>query len=234
MTKNGKFNSVFFYNCDWCDMFTGIIESVGSVRVVRAGSGGKVLSVEIGELAEGTGIGDSIAINGVCLTVTGLRGGLGDFDVSGETLSKSTMDSVREGSKVNLERAMAADGRFGGHIVQGHVDGTAKLKSIEKRGDFAKIAFSAEKTLTDDMIAKGSVAVDGISLTIAELKDGEFSVAVIPVTLDETTLGSLKVGDVVNIETDIIGKTVRRQLERMLGKQSGGGLSVERLKELGF
>ena len=144
------------------------------------------------------------------------------------------MDSVREGGKVNLERAMAANGRFGGHIVQGHVDGVAKLKAIEKRGDFANVTFSAEKNITDDMIEKGSVAVDGISLTIAELKDGGFSVAVIPVTLDETTLGSLKVGDVVNIETDIISKAVRRQLENMLGKQSGGGLSVERLKELGF
>ena len=215
-------------------MFTGIVEAVGVVRTVRAAAGGKVLSVEIGKLAEGTGIGDSIAINGVCLTVTTLRGGLGDFDVSGETLSKSTMDGAREGGKVNLERAMAADGRFGGHIVQGHVDGVARLKAIEKRGDFANVTFSAEKKVINDMIEKGSVAVDGISLTIAELKDGEFSVAVIPVTLEETTLGSLKVGDVVNIETDIISKAVRRQLENMLGKQSGGGLSIERLKELGF
>ncbi|KKM61382.1 hypothetical protein LCGC14_1532320, partial [marine sediment metagenome] len=204
------------------------------VRTVRASAGGKVLSVEIGELAEGTGIGDSIAINGVCLTVTGLRGTLGDFDVSGETLSKSTMDGVREGGKVNLERAMSAGGRFGGHIVQGHVDGVARLKAIEKQGDFANVTFSAGEKVTRDMIEKGSVAVDGISLTVAELKGGEFSVAVIPVTLEETTLGSLKVGDVVNIETDIISKAVRRQLENMLGGQSGGGLSIERLKELGF
>ena len=215
-------------------MFTGIIEAVGTVRVVRAIAGAKVLSVEIGELAEGTGIGDSIAINGLCLTVTALRGTSGDFDVSAETLSKSTMDRVREGAKVNLERAMAAGGRFGGHIVQGHVDGTAKVKAIENNGDFANITFSAEKKITDDMIEKGSIAVDGISLTVAKLDDGEFSIAVIPVTWQETTLGSLRVADVVNIETDINSKAVRRQLENMLGKQSNGGLSIERLKELGF
>ncbi|HEG43520.1 MAG TPA: riboflavin synthase, partial [Phycisphaerales bacterium] len=133
-----------------------------------------------------------------------------------------------------LERAMSAGGRFGGHIVQGHVDGVARLKAIEKQGDFANVTFSAGEKVTRDMIEKGSVAVDGISLTVAELKGGEFSVAVIPVTLEETTLGSLKVGDVVNIETDIISKAVRRQLENMLGGQSGGGLSIERLKELGF
>jgi riboflavin synthase len=215
-------------------MFTGIIERVGVVRSVRGSAGGKIVSVELGELLEGAKIGDSIAINGVCLTVTGFSGGVGDFDVSGETLAKSTMGDVRVGLGVNLERAMAADGRFGGHIVQGHVDGSARVKSVERVGEFANVRFSVEKGLASEMIAKGSVAIDGISLTIAELGDGEFLVAVIPATWEATNLRSLKVGDVVNIETDIITKTVKRQLENMLGKNKGGGLSAERLKELGF
>jgi len=190
------------------------------------------ISVELGGIAEGAKIGDSIAVNGVCLTITRLTGSSADFDVSSETLEKSTMGRISTGAQVNLERAMSAAGRFGGHFVQGHVDGTGKIASIEKKAEFAEITFAAPGGLTDEMVAKGSVSVDGVSLTIARMDKKSFTVAAIPVTLGETTLGKAKIGDTVNIETDIITKTVRKQLEGMLS--SKGGLTLGKLNELGF
>jgi riboflavin synthase len=213
-------------------MFTGIIEAVGAVRSARPAGGGKVVSVELGRCAEGAKPGDSIAINGVCLTVSRLSGTVGDFDVSGETLAKSTIGELGAGATVNLERAMAADGRFGGHIVLGHVDGTATIKGIDKKGEFVEMTFAAEAKVLDEMVNKGSVAVDGISLTIAKMDEGGFSIALIPTTLKDTTLGKARVGDVVNIETDILIKAVRKQLEKIL--PGGGTLTAEKLKEFGF
>jgi riboflavin synthase len=213
-------------------MFTGIIEYSGAVRSVRFGSSGGVISVDIGPVADGTKLGDSIAINGVCLTVSKLTGSVADFDVSGETVSKSSIGKVTGGSAVNLERAMLAGGRFGGHIVQGHVDGLAKVAAVEKKGDFVEIRFEAPADLLSEIVAKGSVAIDGISLTVAKLDAKGFAVAVIPVTLKETTLRSAKTGDIVNIETDIICKTIKRQLEQMTGKSEG--LTMGKLQELGF
>lgn len=213
-------------------MFTGIVESVGVVTSFRAGAGGKVLSVDVGGIVDGVGLGDSIAVNGVCLTVCRLAGSVCDFDVSGETEGNSSIGSLRAGSRVNLERAMAAGGRFGGHIVQGHVDGTAVVRSVKRVGEFSEIEFSVDEKLADEMIVKGSVCVDGISLTIARMGAGSFVVSVIPTTLRETNLGDGRAGDVVNIETDIISKTVKSRLDKMLG--GGGRLSVERLRELGF
>lgn len=213
-------------------MFTGIIEHSGTVRTARFGSTGGVVSVDIGPLSEGTKLGDSIAINGVCLTVSKLAGSVADFDVSGETVSKSSIGKVTGSSAVNLERAMLAGGRFGGHIVQGHVDGLGKVASVEKKGDFVEIRFKAPAELLSEIVAKGSVAIDGISLTVAKLDTRGFAVAVIPVTLKETTLRSAKTGDIVNIETDIICKTIKRQLEQMTGKSQG--LTLGKLHELGF
>ena len=213
-------------------MFTGIIEAIGAVRSARPGGGGKVVSVELGRCAEGAKSGDSIAINGVCLTVSRLAGSVGDFDVSAETLAISTIAEVRAGAAVNLERAMAADGRFGGHIVSGHVDGTAAIKAIDKKGDFVEMTFAAEAKLLDEMVNKGSVAVDGISLTIAKMDEGGFAIALIPTTLKDTTLGNAGVGDVVNIETDILIKAVKKQLEKIL--PGSGTLTAEKLKECGF
>jgi riboflavin synthase len=214
-------------------MFTGIVETIGLVKAVRPGAGGMVISVDLGKVAQGVKAGDSIAVNGVCLTVSRLGGGhLAEFDVSGETSATSAMDKIRAGAKVNLERAMSAEGRFGGHIVLGHVDGVASIRSVERKGDFAEITFVAGADLLGEMVAKGSVCVDGISLTIARMDESGFSVSVIPTTLKETTLGAAKVGDVVNIETDIITKTVKKQLAKMLpGKEI---LTAQRLKELGF
>lgn len=212
-------------------MFTGIIEAVGTVRSVRPGGGGKVFSVDLGKVAEGVRPGDSIAVNGVCLTVSRLTGAVADFDVSGETLTRSTLAMLGPGGRVNLERAMAADGRFGGHIVLGHVDGTARIAAIERRGEFVEMRFIADVPLLDEIVMKGSVAVDGISLTVAAIDGKGFSVALIPTTLGETTLGRARTGDVVNIETDILIKAVRKYLGKLA---AGEGLTAEKLREYGF
>ncbi len=213
-------------------MFTGIIEAAGAVRSVRSAGSGKVVGIDLGPLAQGAGSGDSIAIDGVCLTISRLSGSVADFDVSAETLAKSTIGRLQAAAAVNLERAMAADGRFGGHMVLGHVDGTARIKAIDRRGDFCEMRFAAAAELLDEMVSKGSVAVDGISLTIASLDEKGFSIALIPTTLRETTLGTAKVGDVVNIETDVLIKAVRKYIGKIAGPRQG--LTIEKLRECGF
>jgi len=213
-------------------MFTGLIEAICTAKSVRRTAGGLLLTIDLGKLADETKISDSIAINGVCLTVTKLTAHLVSFDLSGETLEKSTLGTLKPASTVNAERAIKATDRFGGHFVQGHIDGTATIKQIDRRGDFADIRFSAEPELLDQMIVKGSVAVDGISLTIANMNENSFSIAIIPETMEKTTLGTAKIGDHVNIETDIIVKTIKKQLEKILPQEQK--LTVERLKELGF
>ncbi len=215
-------------------MFTGLIEAVNSVKSVSSGSsrGTMKIVVDLARLAEGASNGDSIAVNGVCLTIAGLQGSLASFDLSAETVAKSTLGRLKSNSQVNLERALKADGRFGGHFVLGHVDGTARLTAIDKQGQYANLTFIPEPELLDQIIPKGSIAIDGISLTIANLHKDGFSVAVIPETLSRTTLGSVKIGDIVNIETDVIVKTVAKQLARILPISKG--LTVEKLKEMGF
>jgi len=191
-----------------------------------------LLSIDLGELADDGKIGDSIAINGVCLTIARLEGKIATFDLSAETLAKSTLSKLKPSSQVNIERAIKAGDRFGGHFVQGHIDGTATIKAIDKRGQFADMKFAAKTNLLDQMVAKGSVAVDGISLTIARMDQNSFSVAIIPETLKKTTLGKAKIGDEVNIETDIILKAIKKQLEKILPQKQS--LTAEKLKELGF
>ncbi len=213
-------------------MFTGLVDAVCRIRSVQTKGGGLFLSVDLGRLAEDTKVGDSIAINGVCLTASEVLGGCAGFDVSGETLAKSSLGSLRPGSEVNVERAIRADGRFGGHFVQGHIDGTGRIEAIERRGEFADIRISTEKGLLDEMVVKGSVAVDGVSLTVATMDERSFRLALIPETLKRTMLGKAKVGDTVNIETDIIAKMVKKQLEAIL--PGGRGLTAEKLKALGF
>ena len=213
-------------------MFTGIIEAVGTVRSVRSAAAGKVVGIDLGLLGQGSGAGDSIAINGVCLTISRLSGSVADFDVSAETLARSTIGGLQAAAAINLERAMPADGRFGGHMVLGHVDGTARIEAIDRRGDFCEMRFAAAAELLDEMVTKGSVAVDGISLTIASLDEKGFSIALIPTTLRETTLGTAKVGDVVNIETDVLIKAVRKYLGKIAGPQED--LTIEKLRERGF
>jgi riboflavin synthase len=213
-------------------MFTGLIERICTVKSAQTSEGAVKLSIDLGKLVDECKIGDSIAISGVCLTIAVLGGNLARFDVSGETLAKSNLAKLTTGSKVNVELAMKVGGRFGGHIVQGHVDGVAKIKTVDKRDEFADIRFEAEGELLNQMVVKGSVAVDGISLTIASMEGNSFSVAVIPETLKKTTLGQAKTGDVVNIETDIITKTIKKQLEKILPQKQT--LTEEKLKQLGF
>jgi len=211
-------------------MFTGLIETICGVKSFRQSGGGALLTVDLGGAAGEVKVGDSIAVNGVCLTVARLAGGRVDFDISAETLAKTTLGKLTSSSQVNIERAMKADDRFGGHFVLGHIDGVATIKSIEHQGQFAVMKFEVTAELLGQMVIKGSVAVDGISLTISEMDETAFSVALIPQTLEKTTLGKAKVGDTVNIETDIIIKAVNKRLESSFS----GRLTVERLKELGF
>jgi riboflavin synthase len=221
-------------------MFTGLIETICTVKSVYTTAGGMRLAVDLGKLADQCKVGDSVAINGVCLTIAQLRGGLAEFDVSGETLTKSTLGRLKPPSAVNAELAMKAADRFGGHFVLGHVDGVATIKAIsrkgrltaERQGQFADIKFAANPKLLAQMVVKGSVAVDGISLTIANMDEDSFSVSIIPQTLKATTLGAAKIGDTVNIETDIIVKTIRSELDKILPQEQK--LTVEKLKELGF
>jgi riboflavin synthase len=213
-------------------MFTGLIEITCRVASARRGANGLTLTIDLGRIAGECRPGDSIAVNGVCLTIAKLEGTLASFELSAETLAKSTLGKLKPSSGVNVERAIRADERFGGHFVQGHVDGTATIARIDRRGEFADIRFAAGTELLDAMVVKGSVAVDGISLTIAGISRDGFSVSIIPETLKRTTLGKVKVGDLVNIETDIIVKTVKKHLEKILPKAEP--LTAERLKELGF
>lgn len=213
-------------------MFTGLIEAVCPVKSVRRTDAAMHLAIDLGKLAEESKLGDSIAINGVCLTVAKLEGELATFEVSGETLTVSTLGRLQPASGVNVELSIKANGRFGGHIVQGHIDGVGTIKAIEKRGEFANLKFAAGEELLEQMVVKGSVAVDGISLTIASMDDSTFSAAIIPETLKRTTLGKSRVGDLVNIETDILAKIIKKQLDKIL--PAGRKLTAERLKELGF
>ena len=213
-------------------MFTGLIEAVCQVKAIQRDSSSIKLTIDLGPLVQDCNIGDSIAINGTCLTVTKINRNTVDFDVSGETLEKSNLGKLVPASLVNIERAMKADSRFGGHIVQGHVDGTATIERIENGERFCNIKFSVEPELLEQMVIKGSVAVEGISLTIADMDQTGFTVAIIPQTLQKTTLGKVKVADKVNIETDIINKIIKKQLDKILpGKEK---LTVDKLKQLGF
>ena len=214
-------------------MFTGLIESVCPVKAAHpSGTAGMALAVDLGPLAQGTQAGDSIAVNGVCLTVTRTAGAVAHFDVGPETLRKSTLGSLRPSSKVNVERALQVGDRFGGHMVQGHVDGVAVVQALRRQGEFLEMTFGLGEGLLDSIVVKGSVAVDGVSLTVAGLDETGFSVAIIPQTASATTLGTARAGDKVNIETDLIVKAVRRALEGILPQRTE--LSADRLRTLGF
>lgn len=212
-------------------MFTGMVETVGKVVAVRTVGDGMVLSINLGELAGEVKLGDSVAVNGLCLTAVKISSETIDFDVSKESLSRSTISNVKAGDSVNIELAMKADGRFGGHIVQGHVDGIAKISKIEKHGKFQDITITAAAELLDEMIAKGSVTVSGISLTISKLNENDFTIAVIPATIEQTILKNCKVGDSVNIETDVLGKMVKKQISKMLPEK---GMTIKNLMDAGF
>ena len=198
-------------------MFTGIIEEVGKVESVGAGC----IKVKAKTGLEGTKIGDSIAVNGVCLTVTSMTSEGFTADVMNETLSRTNLGALKKGSGVNLERAMAAGGRFGGHIVSGHVDGTGKIQKMQDDGYAVWVYITCSQDVLSLIIEKGSITIDGISLTVAKITDSYFAVSVIPHTGEETTLLSKKAGDAVNLENDIIGKYVKK----LMGLSSKTGRS---------
>jgi riboflavin synthase len=200
-------------------MFTGLVEAIGRVVAVQGRGAGTVLSVERPQLFGDVRPADSIAVSGVCLTLVSSGGNRLEFDVSPETLRRSTLGGLRAGDRVNLERAMAANGRFGGHIVAGHVDATTRLEKVQRTGDFWTYAFGMDDSFARYVVEKGSIALDGISLTVAALRDRAFDAAVIPWTAERTTLGDRKAGELLNVEVDVLGKYV----ERLLGASRSGG-----------
>jgi len=199
-------------------VFTGIVETVGTIRSIQQEADLARLEIEAPEIAEGVRIGDSVAVSGGCLTITKEGGGRFEFEAIQETLEKTKLGELRVGSRVNLERAMRADGRLDGHIVQGHVDGTGRVRCFERQGDDVRLAVECDAELLDCLVDKGSVAIDGVSLTVVQVGDGWFDVALIPHTLAVTTLGELSPGDRVNLEADVLGKYVKRYMERVLQK----------------
>jgi len=193
-------------------MFTGIIEEIGKIKRISLSGKSGSLEIAANVVLEGTKIGDSIAVNGVCLTVTSLSEKSFTADVMAETLRRSSLGSLTAGSSVNLERAMSAQGRFGGHIVSGHIDGTGKISKMKKEENAVWVFIEAKAEILSLIVEKGSIAIDGISLTVVSVTDSEFSVSVIPHTSKETTLLSKKAGDFVNLENDIVAKYVQKLL----------------------
>jgi riboflavin synthase len=213
-------------------MFTGIIEELGTVESIQTGGNSGRLRVRAPLVCADLHEGDSISVNGVCLTAVGLRGASFDADASPETLSRSSLGSLRPGGIVNLERALLPTSRLGGHIVQGHVDATGEVVEAQPLGDgnwWLSVRYPAE--LDRYLVLKGSVAVDGISLTIASIEGGVFGLAIIPHTWEQTNLRTRRPGDAVNLETDILAKYVEKLLA---GAPTAPKLSVERLIDMGY
>ena len=213
-------------------MFTGIIEHLGKVTQIKKQADSAVIVVDIAQMSKDVNSGDSIAINGACLTVTHIKGSEVSFDVSTETLSKTTIGELKTSDRINVESSLRIGDKLGGHFVTGHVDGVGSISRKESETGQCTMWFSVSKELANMMIKKGSVAVDGISLTIVELEEKSFSVALIPYTLEETSLGFKKVGQKVNIETDMLGKWVKRIL--VTDDKAVSGITEEMLKEKGF
>lgn len=218
-------------------MFTGLVEGIGRIRRADLRGGDMVLSVEPLFHMEGVSTGDSLCVSGVCLTLTGQRSGVLNMDVSAETLSRSTLGGLGPGDRVNLERALRLSDRLGGHLVSGHVDGIGRIARKEPRQDSWLLEIEFDPALSRYTIEKGSIAVDGVSLTINRCRTGRVEVNIIPQTGRETTLLGESRGGRVNIETDLIGKYVEKLLsgeEHARGKKAGSGISVEKLFEHGF
>jgi len=193
-------------------MFTGIIEAVGEIAELRAGDAGLRVRVATG-LAPQLSAGDSLAVNGTCLTVVDVRDDAVEMDISPETVRVTSLGRLAAGRLVNLERPMRADSRFGGHFVQGHVDAMGTLAAVRPEGESRRLTFAFPAELTPNIVAKGSIAVDGISLTVASVEGGRFAVQIIPFTWEHTNLRILEAGDGVNLECDILGKYVLRAVE---------------------
>ena len=218
-------------------MFTGIIEEIGTVRRIEHGAKGARLTIQAKTVLEDTRIGDSIATNGVCLTVVSMTGDSFSADVMAESLRRSSLGTLQGGSPVNLERAMAANGRFGGHIVSGHIDAAAPVLDYRKMpdGDF-ELRVALPELLAPELVEKGSIAIDGVSLTVIEVGGDFFTVRLIPVTRSDTALVERTPGSLVNLEGDVIGKYVRRQFELRSGRapEPKSDITMDTLREAGF
>lgn len=209
-------------------MFTGIIEEIGIIKTVNRAARSVVLSIRADRIFIDLKLGDSVAVNGVCLTVAAIVGDSFTADVMNETLSRSSLGDLKSGNRVNLERAMPADGRFGGHIVSGHIDGIGKISSIRNDGVAIWYTIKAGASIMKYIVEKGSITVDGISLTVAEVRDDSFSVSIIPHTAQKTVLSEKKIGSIVNLENDIVGKYIEKFMP------SSQGITKEFLMENGF
>jgi len=216
-------------------MFTGIVEEIGEVISFRGGTKSSVLKIKgnvvLGDLREG----DSVAVNGVCLTATSIEKNAFTADVMNETLKRSSLKGITPGTPVNLERAMSANGRFGGHMVSGHIDGTGEIVNITKEGNAVWFIVKASEKIISYIIEKGSIAVDGISLTVAKVEDRQFSVSVIPHTVKSTILASKGLGSQVNLENDMVGKYIEKLMRNNANNEHlKSGVTISMLEKAGF
>lgn len=215
-------------------MFTGIIEEIGKVVNIKKGVKSSILTIQGRKILEDLKIGDSVAVNGVCLTVTSFSKNIFIADIMNETLMRSSLGDLSNGSLVNLERAMAANGRFGGHIVSGHIDGTGSIIKIQRDDNAIWYTITTSDNLMKYIVEKGSIAIDGISLTVAKVDCKSFSVSIIPHTAKETVLSHRSVGDNVNLENDIIGKYVEKLINLGDKKKIESNITKEFLMKNGY
>lgn len=215
-------------------MFTGIIEELGTVKSLNMSGNSGSINIKAHKVLEKTQIGDSIAVNGICLTVTSLQPDGFTADVMAETVRRSSLGSAKAGDKVNLERAMSAEGRFGGHIVSGHIDGTGTIMEYRKEENAVWVTIGTSAEILELIVEKGSICIDGISLTVAAVSDSDFSVSIIPHTGEETTLLKKKPGDKVNLENDVVGKYVQKLLGLKSPEKKKSTLTMDMLRDYGF
>jgi len=214
-------------------VFSGIVEVLGDVRSMASGDSGARISIEAGALVEGVKLGDSIAINGACMTVVAFGNSMFEADISPESLRMTNLGDLKAGDKVNLEKALALGDRLGGHMVTGHIDGMGKIRDRKADGDSIWLTVEAPPDVMRYVVFKGSIAVDGISLTVATCDEYSFSIAIIPHTSEHTTLTAKRDGAVVNLEADLIGKYVEKLLLPH-AQARAGGVSMDKLKEHGY
>lgn len=215
-------------------MFTGIIEELGSVQSIKWGSKSAILTIQASKILDEVKVGDSINTNGACLTVTSFQTNEFSVDIMAETMRSTNLQTLHVGSKVNLERALKINGRLDGHIVSGHIDGTGTITNIKKEDNAVWLSIKAEPDITKYIIHKGSVAIDGISLTVAEINQDTFKVSIIPHTRLQTTLLEKRINDVVNIECDQVGKYIEKLLFNRDTRSKHSSIDMEFLKENGF
>jgi riboflavin synthase len=204
-------------------VFTGIVEAIGTVVAVEPAGDLLRIAVEAPALAADARVGDSVAVRGACLTVTRAEAGRLHFEAVRETLARTALAELAPGARVNLERALRADARLDGHVVQGHVDGVGRVRELRREGEDVRLVVECPAQVAEHLVPKGSVAIDGVSLTVVGAGESAFDVALIPHTLAATTLGSLRPGDRVNLEADVLAKYVRRSVERILGRGRRAG-----------